>query len=196
MLRAFCTAIGFWAIALAAGPASSEVIEGKVIEIADGATLTVLSRQGASLHRVRLAGISAPAVDSVLGSRARESLRRIVRGKTVRIDANALNSSGLVIGTIEIVHSTADCPTHANCKLPSDPGASQLTAGYAVIDEETILFRSEERQRRYLAAQEDAKSHKRGVWQAPRPVVRATTDYEENAGVYPLRPPEPLTGRR
>lgn len=196
MFRLFCIATGFLVAALAAGGAQAEIVIGKVIEVADGATLTVLSKTGASLHRVRLAGISAPPVDSVLGSRAREGLRRIIRGQIVRIDANALDSAGTMVGTVEIVYSAAACPVPAQCKLPIDPGLRQLVAGYAVVDEETILFRSEERQQRYATAQAEAKAHKRGVWQAHRPVVRATTDYEENAGVYPLRTPEPLTGRR
>lgn len=196
MFRIVCIATGFWAAALAAGAVQAEIVVGKVVEVADGATLTVLSKTGASIHRVRLAGISAPPADSVLGSRAREGLRRLIRGQIVRIDANALDSGGMMIGTIEIVRSETDCPVPANCTLPIDPGVSQLTAGYAVVDEQTIQFRSEERRQRYAAAQADAKSHKRGVWKAHRPVVRANTDYEENAGVYPLRPPEPLTGRR
>lgn len=196
MFRIFCIAAAFWATALAAGAAQAETVVGKVIEVADGATVTVLSREGSSLHRVRLAGISAPPANSVLGSRAREGLRRIIRGRIVRIDANALDSAGMMIGTIEIVRSEAECPVPARCKLPIDPGVSQLTAGYAVVDEQTIQFRSEERQQRYAAAQAEAKFHKRGVWQGHRPVVRANTDYEDNAGVYPLRAPEPLTGRR
>lgn len=196
MFRLFCIATGLFAAALATGAAQAEVVVGKVVEVTDGATLTVLSKTGASLHRVRLAGISVPPADSVLGSRAREGLRRIIRGQIVRIDANALDSAGMMIGTIEIVRSEAECPVPARCKSPIDPGVSQLTAGYAVVDEKTIQFRSEERQHRYAAAQADAKIHKRGVWKGHRPVARATTDYEENAGVYPLRAPEPLTGRR
>jgi|CXWL01.1.fsa_nt_gi endonuclease YncB( thermonuclease family) len=196
MFRRFCIATGFLAAVLAASAAQAEVVVGKVVEVTDGATLTVLSKSGASLHRVRLAGISAPSAQSVLGSRAREGLRRIIRGRIVRINANALDSAGMMIGTIEIIRSEEDCPVPANCRLPIDPGVSQLTAGYAVVDEQTIQLRSEERQQRYAAAQAEAKTHKRGVWKAHRPVARANTDYEENAGVYPLRAPEPLTGRR
>lgn len=196
MFRVFCIATGFLAASLAAGVVRAEIVIGKVIEVADGATLTVLSKTGSSLHRVRLAGITAPPTDSVLGSRAREGLRRIIRGQIVRIDANALDSAGMMIGTIEVVRSEEDCPVLARCKLPVDPGVSQLTAGYAVVDENTIRFRSEELQQRYATAQAEAKSRKRGVWKGHRPVVRANTDYEENAGIYPLRAPEPLTGRR
>lgn len=196
MFRVFCIATGFLVAALAASAVQAAIVIGKVIEVADGATLTILSKTGSSLHRVRLAGVTAPPVDSVLGSRAREALRRTLSGKFVRIDANALDSAGMLIGTVEIVYSAAECPVPAHCKLPTDPGFRQLSAGYAVVDEETIQFRSEERQQRYAAAQAEAKKQKLGVWKANRPVVRAKTDYEENAGIYPLRAPEPLTGRR
>ena len=58
------------ALVFAASPACAGVIEGRVIEVSAGATVTILSRGGASMRRVRLAGVAAPA------RRAKRRIRR------------------------------------------------------------------------------------------------------------------------
>src|SRR5450432_1630910 len=85
------------AMLFATWPAFAEVIEGRVVEVPDGGTVTVLAREGASLHRVRLAGIDAPGRERPYGNNARASLRRLAVGKTVRVETTAIDAKGLLI---------------------------------------------------------------------------------------------------
>jgi endonuclease YncB( thermonuclease family) len=147
---------------LAAGPALAGVIEGRVIEVLDGATLTVLTREGASIHRIRLAGIDAPGKDKAISGSARESLRRMVRGKTVRVETNAIDTRGLLIGNVEIHRTPKDCNNQPCPAL--DPGLTQLTSGLAVIDKKNLSHQKPAAQKLYMTAQAQAKANRLGVW--------------------------------
>jgi micrococcal nuclease len=147
---------------LAAWPALAGVIEGRVIEVLDGATLTVLAREGASIHRIRLAGIDAPGKEKAIGGSSRESLRRMARGKTVRVETNAIDPRGLLVGNVEIHRTPKDCNNQPCPTL--DPALSQLAAGLAVIDKKNLSHQTPAAQKLYLAAQAQAKANRLGVW--------------------------------
>lgn len=147
---------------LAAWPALAGVIEGRVIEVLDGATLTVLAKEGASIHRIRLAGIDAPGKEKAMGGSSRESLRRMTRGKTVWVETNAIDARGLLVGNVEIHRTPKECNNQPCPTL--DPGLTQLTSGLAVIDNKNLSHQKPDAQKRYLAAQAQAQSNRLGVW--------------------------------
>lgn len=147
----------------ATGSVAAGVIEGRVIEVPDGATLTILSREGASIHRVRLAGIEAPGKGLAIGGSSRESLRRMASGKSVRIEANSIDARGLLIAIVQILRS----PTHRGshpCAPPIDPVLGQISAGLARLDKANMSIYPEETQRLYAIAEGQAKASRRGVW--------------------------------
>lgn len=179
--------------ALGAGPAGAQAIEGRVIETSDGATLSIL--QGRSIYQVRLAGIIAPAVDTAIGRRSRQGLQRVASGRTARVEAGGVDDAGTLLGTVLIVHATAKC-AQPPCETYLDPAESQLSAGYATLDEGNLGFRTDAQQARYRNAQASARSRRLGLWRPVSPVVRTETDYNSSGGVYPLRPSEPVPGKR
>jgi endonuclease YncB( thermonuclease family) len=60
-------------------------VEGKVVRIADGDTLTVLDSANV-LRKIRLAGIDAPEKKQPFGTEAREALADKVFGQVVRVE--------------------------------------------------------------------------------------------------------------
>ena len=160
------------AVMIAAWPACAGVIEGRVIEVPDGGTVTVLSNEGASIHRVRLAGIDAPGRERSYGGNSRESLRRIAVGKTVRVETRAIDAKGLLVGTVMIVRSPNECGNQP-CAPLLDPGLTQLKFGWAVIDKANLPRQDEEAQKNYLDAEAQARSNRLGVWREPHFQVRA-----------------------
>lgn len=159
-------------LALLAGTASAGLIEGRVIEVKDGATITVLSHEGASLHRVRLAGIDAPRKGREHEGTSRASLRRLASGRTVRVETNAIDAKGLLVGTVLFVKNPKECDTQP-CDPYIDPGLTQLGMGLAVIDKANLSWQSSGARERYISAQAHAKANRLGVWRTPHFQVRA-----------------------
>jgi endonuclease YncB( thermonuclease family) len=173
-MRAFLT----FFLALASLPVLADVIEGRVIEVPDGGSVTVLARGGTSLHRVRLAGILAPRPDSPGGVASRESLRRIARGKTVQVDTSVLDARGVLVGEVLVIRDPRECRGKP-CEERIDPALTQLAAGLASLDLAHESRQSEETLRRYQAAQSHAKASKVGLWRPPYQPVRADFRYGE-----------------
>ena len=160
------------ALLLAAWPALAGVIVGRVIEIPDGGTVTVLAKEGASIHRVRLAGIRAPGRERAYGANSRESLRRLTLGKTVRVETSAIDGKGLLIGVVSIVRGAQDCATKP-CAPLLDPGLSQLSSGWAALDNASLARHPESAQAQYGVAQAQAKAARTGLWRDPHFRARA-----------------------
>ena len=64
--------------------ADTRTIEGIVVNVADGDTITILD-SNKDQHRVRLAGIDAPEKGQPFGNASRKMLGESVAGKEVRI---------------------------------------------------------------------------------------------------------------
>ncbi len=159
-----------FALLLAAVPASAGVIEGRVIEVPDGASLTVLAKGGVSIHKVRLAGVDAPDKERAIGGTSRASLRRMVHGKTVRVETYAIDSRGLLVGIVHVLESPKDCPSQP-CNPHFDPGLTQLTSGLAKVDKSNLAFQSETTRRLYASAEEHARASRLGVWREPSGLI-------------------------
>jgi endonuclease YncB( thermonuclease family) len=64
--------------------AQTKVLEGKVIAVADGDTITILD-SGNKQHRIRLLGIDAPERSQDFGTNAKQHLSDLVFGKQVAV---------------------------------------------------------------------------------------------------------------
>jgi micrococcal nuclease len=148
---------------LLAAPALAGTIEGKVIEVPDGASITVLAKEGSSIHRIKLAGIDAPGKERAIGGSSRENLRRMARGKTVKVETTTINPRGLLVGVVLIERGPKDCP-HPPCTPLFDPGIAQLSSGLAKVDRTNLAHHSKETQKLYLTAQDQARTHRLGLW--------------------------------
>jgi endonuclease YncB( thermonuclease family) len=80
--------LALFLIVIAAIPASAHsprTITGRVVSIADGATLTVLD-EAKSQHKIRLHGIDAREKGQAFGTKSRENLAALTFGKEVRVE--------------------------------------------------------------------------------------------------------------
>ena len=84
---------------LTATPAAADVLQGKVVGITDGDTLTVLDAQRHQ-HRIRLNGIDAPESSQPFGQVSKQNLSRLVFGQTVSVIWHKTDRYGRIVGTI------------------------------------------------------------------------------------------------
>ena len=130
-------------------PRPKMTMTGRVLEVYDGDTLTVLA--GQNKFRVRLFGVDAPEVLQEYGIPARDRLRELILGQTVTVEVLNVDQYGRAVAIIrrdlleintEMVHS----------------GAAWHYVQYAAG--ETGL----------ADAQKEAKNTKTGIWQNNNPV--------------------------
>ncbi len=93
-IRFFGLALFF--AALSCNPAT---IEGRVVGVADGDTITVLDADKIQ-HKIRLAGIDAPEKKQPFGQRSKESLSDLVFDKTVTVNTDKLDKYRRNVGKV------------------------------------------------------------------------------------------------
>lgn len=93
---AFCVAV---LLLLPVTGQAAEVITGKVVHVADGDTVTVLT-SGHRQIRVRLYGIDCPEKRQAYGNRARQAVVALVAGKTVQVRSMGADRYGRLLGLI------------------------------------------------------------------------------------------------
>ena len=70
------------ALALGAAQAAEWIVEGRVVGVSDGDTITVLD-DAKTQHKIRFAGIDAPEKGQAFGERSKQSLSALVFQKRV-----------------------------------------------------------------------------------------------------------------
>ena len=125
-------------------------VEGKVVRIADGDTLTVLDSANVQ-HKIRLAGIDAPEKGQAFGTKAREQLAGKVFGQVVRVEVIDVDRYRREVGRIYVGDR------FINLEMVRDGFAWR----YVQYD----------RPGEFTAAETDAREHRRGLWADPNPVA-------------------------
>ncbi|NND67425.1 MAG: hypothetical protein HKN19_07555 [Halioglobus sp.] len=132
------------------GDAPDFDFRGRVVRVADGDTVSVLDRHGKQ-HKIRLFGIDSPERDQPHGRQAGKALAGLVDGKEVGVVVVEKDDYGRTVGTIYFGQTNIN--------------AAQVGAGNA------WWYRYHAPHERHLeAAEEDARSAGRGLWQDERPV--------------------------
>ena len=90
------SAVGISSLAWAA---QVETLEGKVIKIADGDTLTLLTSSKEQV-KVRLAGIDTPERKQPFGNRAKQALAKLAFQKQALIEAETKDRYGRTVGVV------------------------------------------------------------------------------------------------
>lgn len=129
-------------------PTLAAQITGKVINVADGDTLTVLVDK--TQVRVRLDQIDAPEKAQPFGTRSRESLHALCHGQHASIETSGKDRYGRTIGRV-------------SCN-GVDANVEQVSRGMAWVYDRYARDKS------LYAVQDAAKSAKRGLWRDPAPV--------------------------
>jgi endonuclease YncB( thermonuclease family) len=157
-------------LVLAGRGAVAATLEGRVVGVTDGDTITVFDADRRQ-HKIRLGGIDAPEKakndkdkGQPFGQRSKENLSRMVFGKNVRVEWRKKHRERL-IGKVWVQPS--DCP---RCGLTLDAGQAQLAAGMAWWYRQYAREQSAEDRARYEFEENEARVRRVGLWQDPEPV--------------------------
>ena len=135
--------------ALFALPAIAQNIQGKVVGVTDGDTLTVLTADKA-LAKVRLTEIDAPEKAQPFGQAAKQALSDTCYNKTAVLVSAGRDRYGRTMARVQ-------CDG-------LDANAEQVRRGLAWVYDKYVKDRS------LYALQETAKHQKRGLWSDAKPI--------------------------
>jgi len=127
---------------------AAEIIEGRVVGVHDGDTVTLLVN-GRQRMKIRLAQIDAPEVSQAFGQRSQQSLSELVFNKTVHINKETTDRYGRTVGTI-IVNGV-------------DANKEQIKRGMA------WAYRHYLHDQSLIQIEEDAQRLKVGLWSEDNP---------------------------
>lgn len=127
-------------------PARALEIVGRVVGLADGDTITVLTEERRQV-RVRLGEIDTPESRQPYGTRARQALSELVFGKAVRVVVQDTDRYGRTVGRV-----------YAGAV---DVNAEMVRQGAAWV------YRQYSRDAVLLRLEEEAKTARRGLWALP-----------------------------
>ena len=133
----------------------TKALEGKVVSIADGDTITVLD-SGEKQHRIRLTGIDAPESGQAFGTRSRQRLADLVFGKQVIVEYDKKDRYRRTLGKV-IVDGR-------------DANLEQIKSGMAWHYKYYESEQPPEDRKTYAEAEVEARAAKRGLWVDPNPV--------------------------
>lgn len=138
-----------------ASPALADTLQGKVIGVSDGDTVTVLTIERRHV-KIRIAGIDAPEKKQAFGQASKEGMSDCAFGKPVEVEWSKLDRYGRTIGKIHA--SGIDC------------GLRQIEMGlawhYKAYEREQIP----EDRLAYARAETIAKEAGKGLWRDKSPV--------------------------
>jgi len=143
---------------LQAGHILADTIEGLVVGVSDGDTITVFD-SAKTQHKIRLAGIDAPESKQPFGQASKKRLSDLVFNKDVRVEWRKRDRYGRIVGKVLV--QPPDCPT---CQQTRDAGLAQIEAGLAWWYREYRREQSLEDQGYYEYAEFDAQARRIGLW--------------------------------
>lgn len=151
--RLFLMLIACWSIS---GLLHAQSIQGLVVSIADGDTLTVLDAQKVQ-HKIRLAGIDTPERRQPFGQRAREALSHLVFQKVVLVLTEKRDRYGRWVAKV--------------ISDGRDVNLSLVVDGWAWHYKKYAGEQSASDRLLYASAEEDARSQRRGLWSDPHAIA-------------------------
>lgn len=135
--------------------AATWLIEGRVVGISDGHTITVRDNAKAQ-HRIRLAGIDAPEKGQAFGDRSKQNLSALVFQKRVEAYCHKKDRSGREV-----------CAVFVDLR---DVALEQIRAGMAWHDKEYQHEQTTQDRLVYRDEEEAAKAGQVGLWRDANPV--------------------------
>ena len=135
---------------------ASKILQGKVVSVADGDTITVLDAEKIQ-HKIRLQGIDAPEKAQAFGAKSKQALYEMVHGKTVQVSFEKSDKYGRILGKV-LLDGQDIC--HQQIK-------AGLAWHYKKYQNQQPLADRDA----YSASETAAKNEKLGLWSDPRPVA-------------------------
>lgn len=133
----------------------AELIEGRIVDVLDGDTVTLLDREKTQ-HRIRLAGIDAPEKSQAFGQVAKKSLSGLVFARDVTVETDKTDKYGRQVGKITVAGV--------------DANLVQVTRGLAWHYKAYGREQSPMDRQAYAAAEDAARAAKEGLWRDAAPM--------------------------
>ncbi len=124
-------------------------LEGKVVGVADGDTITVLEANNTQ-HKIRLQGIDAPEKAQAFGQKSKQSLHQLIHNKQVSVEFQKKDKYGRIVG--KVLHEGTDV-----C-------LEQIKLGMAWHYKQYASEQSKEDRETYAQAELRAQSQIIGLW--------------------------------
>ena len=140
---------------LAFSTSNGKTIEGKVISVADGDTLTILDIKNTQ-HKIRLVGIDAPERRQSYGDKSRAHLASLVDQKIVRVEYSGVDRYQRTLGKVFL----ADF----------DINLEQVSSGFAWHYKLYEKEQSTDDRNEYSKAEALARESRKGLWQEEVPL--------------------------
>ncbi len=137
------------------GVSATTLLEGRVVGVSDGDTLTVLDVQKKP-HKIRLLGIDAPEKAQPFGQKSKESLSHLAFQKQVQVRSSKKDRYGRTVGQV-FVGNTDVC-------------LEQVKLGMAWHYKTYQREQSPEDRVLYDRAESQAREQRIGLWQDPAPI--------------------------
>lgn len=148
---------------LCADLAMAITLDGQVVGIADGDTLTLLvDRQQ---HRIRIAGIDAPEHFQAYGNKSRAGLARYAFRRDARAECYKIDRYGRDVCKVWVRP-----PECHRCGKTLDAGLAQVRGGLAWWDRYHADEQTGSDRVRYARAETTARQRRLGLWAEARPV--------------------------
>jgi endonuclease YncB( thermonuclease family) len=166
----------FWisvCVALAAAPsANADRLEGRVVGVSDGDTLTILTPANEQL-KVRIAGIDAPEKKQPFGDSSKKRMSELSFGKRAVVDCYKRDRYQRSICTVSIGGS--------------DVGLQMIRDGMAWHYKRFQKEQSRVAAESYARAEETARAVKAGLWRVRSPI--APWDWRAKVRPLEMSPP-------
>ncbi len=143
------------ALLLASLTCNAATIEGNVVGVADGDTITLLDSTNTQ-HKIRLSGIDAPEKKQPFGNRSKESLSDLVFAKTVTVETDKLDKYKRNVGKV-LVNGV-------------DANLEQVKRGMAWHYKAYEREQPAADRKAYSDEENEAKAARRGLWNDAEPV--------------------------
>ena len=133
----------------------ADTLLGKVINVADGDTITVLDDTHTQ-HKIRLTGIDAPEKRQAFGNVSKQSLAEQVAGQSVAVEWVKVDKYGRKLGKVLLAGQ--------------DANLEQVKRGLAWHYKQYQREQSPTDQQSYAAAEIEARAAKLGLWRDADPL--------------------------
>jgi endonuclease YncB( thermonuclease family) len=143
-----------WLLLFLACKLNAATLQGKVVSVADGDTITVLDDNKIQ-HKIRLQGIDAPEKSQPFGQKSKQSLNNLVHSKMVTVEFEKKDKYGRTVGKV-LLNGTDVC-------------LEQIKLGMAWHYKKYESEQPKEDREIYARAEQAAKAQTVGLWKDKSP---------------------------
>lgn len=140
---------------LTAASVQAGALEGRVVGVTDGDTITVLDSSNRQ-YKIRFAGIDAPEKNQPFGQRAKEHLSELVFNRQVIVKTEKGDRYGRTVGKVLVGGR--------------DTNLAMVVAGYAWHYKKYQAEQTQDDRLLYDIAEKEARAAKRGLWLDSAPI--------------------------